>query len=229
LSLYLHLERGEVNERTPSNGRVCSMPAKRSGRYGNTPLRYYSAKSSLVLAFHTGSRRSQQGGMTAPTVTANQQQHGPSSKITSQTAANHHGDGSTFGSASAAANSSIGPYGFKGTYRFIRKSRTSFCTQCVFPSAPLFNIRTAKLFSARRKLPGKCFFCRQVPLLGSIDHSVRYPLLSRAKLQLSAKMSTSLIASSPGNIDFCFNFDSRRSHSLTNPTCPKLLALTNDG
>ncbi|XP_046459495.1 uncharacterized protein LOC124205943 [Daphnia pulex] len=126
LSLYLHLDRGEVNERTPSNGRVCSMPAKRSGRYGNTPLRYYSAKSTLVLAFHTGSRRppSQPGVIAAPAVTANQQQqqHGI---ITSPTA-DHHGDGSTFWSSAANGNtnsSSLGPYGFKGTYRFIRKSK----------------------------------------------------------------------------------------------------------
>lgn len=135
MSLYLHLDRGEVNERTPSNGRVCSMPAKRSGRYGNTPLRYYSAKSTLVLAFHTGNRRppSQPGVITAPAVTANQQQHGI---ITSPTA-DHHGDGSTFWSSAANGNtnnSSLGPFGFKGTYRFIRKSRTSFGTQsAVFP------------------------------------------------------------------------------------------------
>ncbi|EFX79492.1 hypothetical protein DAPPUDRAFT_104146 [Daphnia pulex] len=127
LSLYLHLDRGEVNERTPSNGRVCSMPAKRSGRYGNTPLRYYSAKSTLVLAFHTGSRRppSQPGVIAAPAVTANQQQQQQHGIITSPTA-DHHGDGSTFWSSAANGNtnsSSLGPYGFKGTYRFIRKSK----------------------------------------------------------------------------------------------------------
>lgn len=129
LSLYLHLDRGEVNERTPSNGRVCSMPAKRSGRYGSTPLRYYSAKSTLVLAFHTGKRTGQQPSGITTTVTANQQQQqqGTSSaKITSPS--DHHGDvGPTFWSSTTTTTTtnSSGPYGFKGTYRFIRKSRNT--------------------------------------------------------------------------------------------------------
>ncbi|KAI9558973.1 putative suppressor of lurcher protein 1 [Daphnia sinensis] len=94
LALYLHLDQGEVNERTPSNGRLCSLPAKRSGRYGSQSVRYYSAKSSLVLAFHTS----------------------PNAKT-----ADHHVDGGS--SLSAASNATHAAYGFKGTYRFIRKSK----------------------------------------------------------------------------------------------------------
>ena len=127
LSLYLHLDRSEVNERTPSNGRVCSMPAKRSGRYGSTPLRYYSAKSTLVLAFHTGQGTGgqQPSGITT-TVTPNQQQkqQGTSSAKITSPSDHHDGDvGPTFWS-STTTNSS-GPYGFRGTYRFIRKSRNT--------------------------------------------------------------------------------------------------------
>jgi hypothetical protein len=141
LSLYLHLDRSEVNERTPSNGRVCSMPAKRSGRYGSTPLRYYSAKSTLVLAFHTGKRTGQQPSGITTTVTANQQQQkqqGTSSaKMTSPS--DHHGDiGPTFSSSTTTTtNNSSGPYGFKGTYRFIRKSRNT---------TPCFALNICKLF-----------------------------------------------------------------------------------
>lgn len=101
LALYLHLDRGEINEKTPSNGRLCSLPAKRSGRYGGQAVRYYSAKSSLVLAFHTNKN--------APTG------NHPSS--------NHqHGDSASFSTPSVTSNSTNVPYGFKGTYRFIRKS-----------------------------------------------------------------------------------------------------------
>ncbi|XP_059351718.1 cubilin-like [Daphnia carinata] len=98
LALYLHLDQGEINEKTPSNGRLCSLPAKRSGRYGSQAVRYYSAKSSLVVAFHTIKY--------APTA------NHPSS--------NHRVDSSSF---STPSNSTHGPYGFKGTYRFIRKSK----------------------------------------------------------------------------------------------------------
>jgi hypothetical protein len=183
------------------------MPAKRSGRYGNTPLRYYSAKSTLVLAFHTGSRRppSQPGVIAAPAVTANQQQQQQHGIITSPTA-DHHGDGSTFWSSAANGNtnsSSLGPYGFKGTYRFIRKSRTSFCTQSVFPPgsirSSIFHTSAKMKLTGKKKRLGKCFLSpikikRAVKfssLLGSIDHS--WFLGTLATL---AKMSTSLIASS---------------------------------
>ncbi|KZS14460.1 Cubilin-like protein [Daphnia magna] len=102
LALYLHLDRGEINEKTPSNGRLCSLPARRSGRYGGQAVRYYSAKSSLVLAFHTNKN--------APTG------NHPSS--------NHqHVDSASFSTPSVTSNSTNVPYGFKGTYRFIRKSK----------------------------------------------------------------------------------------------------------
>lgn len=125
MALYLHLDQGEINQNTPSNGRVCSLPAKRSGRYGSNAVRYYSAKSSLVLAFHTSKN--------APTVvTANH----PSSEINTLVG-NHFVDSSS----SITSNSTNAPYGFKGTYRFIRKSKTSFRNCPFVASIRFFYIR----------------------------------------------------------------------------------------
>ncbi|XP_057369246.1 cubilin-like [Daphnia carinata] len=93
LALYLHLDQSEINEQTPSNGRLCSLPAKRSGRHASQAVRYYSAKPSLVVAFLTNKYA----------LTAN---HPPSNLL-----------------VSTPSNSTYEPYGFNGTYRFIRKNK----------------------------------------------------------------------------------------------------------
>lgn len=97
LSLYLHLDRPEVNEGTASNVRLCSLPARQSSGGAppppphpggsqpspSGPVKYFSALSTLVMAFHT---------------------QRPSS-------------------VAANGSSSSFPYGFNGTYRFIRRSK----------------------------------------------------------------------------------------------------------
>lgn len=128
MSLYLHLERGEVNERTPTNGQLCALPAKRSGRYGNGPLRYYSATSALVLAFHTkpsGNHHHHPGaGIGAGPAGATANAAGPTTIRLSGPSMTS--DDLTWSSSSSSSSASSGPYGFTGTYRFIRKSIQSF-------------------------------------------------------------------------------------------------------
>ena len=117
LSLYLHLERGEVNERTPTNGRLCALPAKRSGRYGNNPVRYYSATSTLVLAFHTKPSGNGSPSINVPAKTA-------ATKAPSNPSPSHVVIAADE-SISSSPPSVSGPYGFTGTFRFIRKSTSS--------------------------------------------------------------------------------------------------------
>ena len=115
--MYLHLERGEVNERTPTNGRLCALPAKRSGRYGNNPVRYYSATSTLVLAFHTKPSGNGSPSINVPAKTA-------ATKAPSNPSPSHVVIAADE-SISSSPPSVSGPYGFTGTFRFIRKSTSS--------------------------------------------------------------------------------------------------------
>lgn len=55
VKLFLHLERGEVNEYTPWSGLLC-------GGYSDVPHVFYSSGPGLVLEFHTDSLLSNSSG-----------------------------------------------------------------------------------------------------------------------------------------------------------------------
>lgn len=55
MKLFLHLERGEVNEYTPWSGLLC-------GGYSDVPHVFYSSGPGLVLEFHTDSQLSNSSG-----------------------------------------------------------------------------------------------------------------------------------------------------------------------
>ena len=126
LELYLHLDDGPgVNERTRSNGRLCSLPK----RPRNAPVRFYSSKSSLVVAFHTSGRQ--------PSLASGSRKNSSSS---SEYAVTTKSTGPT----------TPAPLGFTGTYRFVRRSNyiiyvllTSKVCPCVpSPLFPLSSERT---------------------------------------------------------------------------------------
>ena len=113
LELYLHLDDGPgINERTRSNGRLCSLPK----RPRNAPVRFYSSKSSLVVAFHTSGRQ--------PSLASGSRKNSSSS---SEYAVTTKSTGPT----------TPAPLGFTGTYRFVRRSNHIIYVLLTSKSLPL--------------------------------------------------------------------------------------------
>lgn len=127
LELYLHLDDGPgINERTRSNGRLCSLPK----RPRNAPVRFYSSKSSLVVAFHTSARQPSLGSGSRKNVSSSSGEYAvTTTKSTGPT--------------------TPAPLGFTGTYRFVRRSNHIIYVLLTSKSLPLSSsvLRTFSLLS----------------------------------------------------------------------------------